>query len=241
VNLLPGPREEPRAFAPLVGESWRQLQERLRGVMRLGAGWSHVGRDGRYEAALEELEEAPSFAGLQGLLTEIESERAALLGLTSATSGDAGGASSGPVSADLAPRGAWLVHRPGLSLETGEAEIASRGLFDVSDRPPLGLWISAIARPLRSGRPGFESAVLAWIPPTALEAARSGRRACPNGSLVWPAELSQRLAEPLASLLDSPLPPLPPSPPRLHAADVRPEARPDGETASAGSDGDGQR
>jgi hypothetical protein len=80
--------------------------------------------------------------------------------------------------------GLWLCHRPGRSLESGEAEVASRGFFDVRDRPPLGLWVDAIARPWPS-RPGrFEVAVLCWIPADAAGRARAGRLHCPTGALA---------------------------------------------------------
>ena len=46
---------------------------------------------------------------------------------------------------------ARMVMEAGRSLSTGEAEIASRGFFDVRDRPPIGLWVESISRRIARG------------------------------------------------------------------------------------------
>ena len=72
-----------------------------------------------------------------------------------------------------------------LASETGEAEIESRGFFDVRDRPPVPLWIEAVSRSL-PGRSGLhEVAVLVFVPEDCVAFARAGREACPNGSLYF--------------------------------------------------------
>jgi hypothetical protein len=141
-----------------------------------------------FSQALEELDAGGSAAGVDDLLERLETARGALL-----VSRDCG-------AADETGSGSFLCYRPGRSLGTGEAELASRGLFDVMDRPPLGLWLESLAR-ARPDRPGeFELAVLVWLPPDRVERARSGRAACPNGSLAFVDELSDELAAQLARL-----------------------------------------
>ena len=82
------------------------------------------------------------------------------------------------------PRGDWLLYWPGRSISSGEAEIASRGFFDVQDRPPLGLWLEAIARARAPRSREFEVAVLCYVPADVLERANAGCRICPTGGLA---------------------------------------------------------
>jgi hypothetical protein len=82
------------------------------------------------------------------------------------------------------PRGDWLLYRPGRSISSGEAEIASRGFFDIQDRPPLGLWLEAIARARAPRSREFEVAVLCYVPADVLERANAGCRLCPTGGLA---------------------------------------------------------
>jgi hypothetical protein len=81
-------------------------------------------------------------------------------------------------------RGDYFGHRPGRSLATGEAEIASRGYFDVEDRPPIACWIGLLVPAVRAPKGEEDLVVVAWIPERAVERARAGCRACPNGALL---------------------------------------------------------
>jgi hypothetical protein len=97
--------------------------------------------------------------------------------------------------------GLWLVYRPGRSLGTGESDLASRGLFDARDRPPLGGWIEAVARP-EAGRPGrFDLAILVWMPEAERARATAGCEASATGALGPLASLSSRLLDQLDPLL----------------------------------------
>ncbi len=122
-----------------------------------------------------------------------------------------GGASPVDPRAPLAG-GDWLCHRPGRSLATGEAEIASRGYFDVEDRPPIGTWIALIVRSAGGsaggsrGRSRGESAgasaddalaIAAWVAAEDVERARAGCRASPNGAVAL---LSEQAPEIYAQL-----------------------------------------
>lgn len=197
VNLLARDRSEPPGFAALDPAERRRLAERLQTAVRLEA--SRAGAAGgallsRLESMLAEIEEAPSFAGLESLLEELESGRREIL--ASLARGPAVGADLPSASSrGKSPGGDWLCYRPGRSLQTAEPLVASHGFFDDFDRPPLRLWLIALARPLRGRAPSrFETAVLIWIPSEALHRARMGRDACRSGALIWLEEIAPDLA-----------------------------------------------
>jgi hypothetical protein len=141
-----------------------------------------------FEASLEELESATSLVTAQDLLDGFDRVRV--------------GAMSEFDPRDPSPiGGAFFCYWPGRSLSTGEAELASRGYFDVMDRPPLANWLEALARPVSSNRQVFEVAILVWVREADLERAQSGRNACGTESLALLAEASTTLAEQLQPLL----------------------------------------
>lgn len=163
-----------------------RFEERARFVVR--APWSAVQRvHGElvpiHGSELEELDEAPSLASAQALLAQLDAARREAL--DDATEGAAGGVR-------------WLLFRPGRSLSTGESEIASRGFYDVADRPPLSLWIEAVGRPRAEGSEETEVAILCAVPEAVREAADAGRDVCSSGALAWVEELSPPLAQQLA-------------------------------------------
>lgn len=133
---------------------------------------------------LDEFDEAPSPALAEALLTEIDTLRESVPGRVTAEA-----------KADAGLR--LLLYRPGRSLRSGEAEAASRGFFDVADRPPLLLWLEAVARPRAEGSDEIEVGLLCGVPADATLAAEEGVRACGTGSLVWlddaPGEIAARL------------------------------------------------
>lgn len=166
------------------------------------------------EGELEELAESPSRISALALLASIDGlrrERVAML-----SSGDAaraseeaaiasalsGGGSSKRECAPAADRAAplaggdWICHRPGRSLATGEAEIASRGYFDVEDRPPIGAWIALLV-PASGADEADALGIAAWVEAKDVERARAGCRACPNGAVAL---LSEQAPEILARL-----------------------------------------
>ncbi|MEZ4281588.1 MAG: hypothetical protein R3F21_18435 [Myxococcota bacterium] len=114
----------------------------------------------------------------------------------------AGGGASGRGDQGEADRAAplaggdWVCHRLGRSLATGEAEVASRGYFDVEDRPPIGAWIALIV-PAVGGAMGAAGddalAIAAWVEAKEVERARAGSRACPNGAVVLLSELAPEI------------------------------------------------
>ena len=138
------------------------------------------------EGELEELAAAPSRVSAQALLEAIdELRRGARDGLLSRA--DAGAAVR---RAALLARGDYVCHRPGRSLATGEAEIASRGYYDVDDRPPIASWIAVLAPAAGPSRDEDDIAIVAWIPPEDVARARAGCRACPTGALTLLADLA---------------------------------------------------
>lgn len=131
-------------------------------------------RDDALEGELAELAELPSRIAALALLEAIDGLRREGAGTIAAD------ARAGAVLAG----GDWVGHRPGRSLATGEAEIASRGYFDALDRPPIACWIGLLVPPVRASNGDEDLVVVAWIPERALARARAGCRACPNGALV---------------------------------------------------------
>ena len=179
-NLLP--RDQPREpFAALSAEQRARLEQRAHFLV--GQSWEAVARhteglgdsdpsgdsDGDLTLELEELEAAPSFSDCQALVDRVDVVRRRSL----------------EPAVDLSlPPGDWLLYWPGRSISSGEAEIASRGFFDIQDRPPLGLWLEAIARARAPRSHEFEVAVLCYVPADVLERAHAGCRLCPTGGLA---------------------------------------------------------
>lgn len=151
------------------------------------------------EPQLEELESEASLVAALDLLDGIE--RARLEATTAPKprrdSGDARTLSPlGPTGGDL------ICYWPGRSLSTGEPNVASRGFFDDFDRPPIGFWLEAIARPRELSREEFELAIIAWVPAADMDRATAGCRACASGSLALLSDVSKELSRQLRSVLD---------------------------------------
>jgi hypothetical protein len=146
------------------------------------------------EGDLEELESEPSLVTALDLLDSVERARGVALGREP----EAAGAER---FARADHRGDLIVHWPGRSLATGEAGIASRGLFDERDRPPLQTWVEAIGRRTTPTAEDFEVAILAWIPREDLERARAGCRACVGGTLAFLETVSPGLSDQLEPIL----------------------------------------
>ena len=147
VNLLPGTRSRP-SLPALTREQRARVRTRWSRI----AGWPTELRlelarraHARLEAELEELEQAPALEHALDLLAGLDAIRSELVAAD--PDPETAGGPSDPSEADPAT---WVVYWPGRSLASGEAEIASRGYLDVWDRPPLGDWLEAVARPTRT-------------------------------------------------------------------------------------------
>ncbi len=192
----------PASFPPLDGAALVRLVARYRRLDRIDPvalvePRLHARLVGACESELDELEQAPSLAGAHELLDRIDRERHAHrvgseLPLTAPVE-------SLPASPGADGASAWLLYRPGRSLETGEAEIASRGFFDVRDRPPLGLWLEVLGRREAHAPEGVDLGILCWLPPDDRARARAGARACCTRSLLSLAD--EPALEPLAAQL----------------------------------------
>jgi hypothetical protein len=177
----------------------RRLDERVRlaaclaQTSRTGASlWtkvaSELSRELGHDDAFEELDAELSSPTLDALLDRIAMLRARAF------------KGAAPAS-EVPPVGRFLIHRFGCSLETGEAEVASRHFYDVRDRPPTALWLETLTRSRSEGSGDFEVGLLAFVPALDLERAEAGRRACSNGSLAFADEFDGDLAAQLAAVL----------------------------------------
>ncbi|MBK7950795.1 MAG: hypothetical protein IPK00_19070 [Deltaproteobacteria bacterium] len=196
VNLL-GRRGGPTATPRFDARTLDRIAVRLPilfGLARSG-GLARVGRAvADLAPLLEELDVAPSRLTAEDLLEALDGLRdEALASATPDARGDGAPPAALPVEREELERdGGFVVHRPGRSLSTGEAEIASRGYFDVVDRPPIATWLGV----LDATSDGVDDGVwiAAWVGPREVERARAGCRACPNGALVWLDDVSSPAA-----------------------------------------------
>ena len=132
---------------------------------------------------LDELESAPSLASAASLIEMIHQFRQEWLGRDqSSENGSTALAGSGVLEMGWA--GEILCYFPARSLATGEAEVSSRGYFDVLDRPPLWSWIASVGRPADGAVEGFEVGILAWVASDDRALARAGCRASAAPSLL---------------------------------------------------------
>jgi hypothetical protein len=192
VNLLSS--KSPRPPFPAFDEEQRaRFEERARFLLRFA--WPEDSRTlalelDAYALEFEELESEPSLAAAEALLAQIDELRRARV----APSKDPAGTTPRSLG------GEWFCYWPGQSLSTGEAEIASRGFFDIRDRPPVGLWVETLGRKRGGASRAYEVAVLCWIPPAVAESAWAGRRACASGCLSGLAEVSDALCDQIRGL-----------------------------------------
>lgn len=170
MNLLSG-RPRPDPFPELDKRAWVALQGRLGRCVAFRQDGLRASFQARAEilaGELDELESAPSLVSASSLLNAIDQMRSEVLA-------DASGHASDNMRALDTPSEAWagslLCYFPGRSLSTGEAEVASRGYFDVFDRPPLWNWVSVVGRRVGRAAEDFEVGILAWV--AAEDAARA--------------------------------------------------------------------
>jgi hypothetical protein len=207
-NLLPRASERDE-FPALDPDRLARCAARVSSAARLGRRTDVLARVGRGVEALtvllEELETDPAPTVADELLEAIEQERRRMLEAIEGQGRTGLAANGSELTAATPPApevgGLWLVYRPGRSLGTGESDLASRGLFDARDRPPLGCWIEAVAR-TEAGRPGrFDLAILVWMPEAERARATAGCEASATGALGPLASLSSRLLDQLGPLL----------------------------------------
>lgn len=170
----------------------RAQLERLREAGRLADANARLAE---LAPELDELDAAPDLVAAAALLESIESLRAAVVRELAPPEACAPARRAGPgrdrAASASAAVDAFVCHRPGRSLATGEAEIASRGFFDGVDRPPIVGWIGVIelGQGLRGRAAQDDFAIVAWVAPEDRERAQAGVRACASGALGWLSEL----------------------------------------------------
>jgi hypothetical protein len=200
-NLLPA-TESRDPFPSLDPEQCVRFESRLRNVALLASSSGCIARLERrlsaFEGPLDEFESDASLVTAFDLLHGLERVRVEVLDEPADRVAPGEGSNR---SLQRPPFGELILYWPGRSLSTGEAAVASRGFFDMLDRPPIGFWIEAVARPTDSTREKFEIAIIAWIPNEDLERAAAGRRACTSGALATLGETSQALDRQLRPIL----------------------------------------
>jgi hypothetical protein len=190
-NLIRGDSVD-ATFAALDEARYWQLPQRLISASRLWARGSKSDFPSRTESLREELEEIESDISaplLDAFLDRVEAARTQALR----------GTDRAPRSK---PQGRFLVYRFDRTLETGEAEISSRGFFDVRDRPPISLWLVTLTRAVARNKGSFEVAVLVFVPEACRTRAEAGREACSNGSIFFLDEFAGELPDQLRELVD---------------------------------------
>jgi hypothetical protein len=212
-NLLPRTTSL-RPFPGLDPEQCHRFGERLEILVDVLEGSEGLAQLERrllaFEVSLEDLEDGTSLVTAHDLLEGFDRARREILGERDEIGErDAHNSASAPLTPNLStesggstPRGELLCYWPGRSLSTGESEIASRGFFDVMDRPPLAYWLEAVARPAGATDDAFEVAILVWVPVLEFGRVQAGRRACGNGSLALLREVSPDLVVQLAPMID---------------------------------------
>lgn len=184
VNLLPlPPRPGGEGARFEVGES-RRIAARLAPLVELIDGGRLSALDHALESLAPELEELASAPHRIAALALLEAV-AALRVEAARRRPDGDRGTGGRVRSSDDGGGAFVCHRPGRSLATGEAEIASRGFFDVEDRPPLACWLGLLSlpEPVVEGEADF--VIVTWVDGADIERARAGCRACGSGALAW--------------------------------------------------------
>jgi len=209
-NLLPR-KTSTKPFPRLDPEQCQRLADRLEiltDVLEMPDGMARLARRlPAFEGALEELESGASLMTAHDLLDGFDRVRREI-----GDRGDVDDETETPVGVSdpqdspmdpqaSRPIGEWLCYWPGRSLSTGESEVASRGFFDVMDRPPLAYWLEAIARPTGASHEAFEVAILVWVPDAEFARVQAGRRVCDNGSLALLREVSPDLVAQVGTML----------------------------------------
>lgn len=199
-NLLPR-TTSPKPFPRLDPEQFERFAFRLQTLVAAldrPEGFQQIeSRLSSFEVPLEELESGTSLVTAHDLLDGFDRARRAVLGEASERDEMSSLPTRSTDTAESSRGGELLCYWPGRSLSTGESELASRGFFDVMDRPPLTYWLEAIARPTGATRETFEVAILVWVPALDFARAQAGRGACGNGSLALLREVSADLVEQL--------------------------------------------
>ncbi len=171
VNLLS--RGAPRdPFPALDAQAWEALLSRLgrcAAFRQADACTTFAAHVEALAGELDELESAPSLASASSLIEAIDQLRREGIENASSVANSAETDALGAASV-----GSLLCYFPGRSLSTGEAEVASRGYFDVLDRPPLWSWVAVVGRRAGGTAQDFEVGILAWIAPEDAAVARAG-------------------------------------------------------------------
>jgi len=177
VNLLARSRAD-GAWEPSLTDAQLVLLARRRDdavlwfAIRAGAGQplAHALRTPALEPDLEESASLPALAAALAVLAERRAERVA---------------AAAPRAPEVSAPGRLLICEFNMSIGSGESEVASRGFFDVMDRPPWDTWLVAFGRTHHSQPDQPIECLLSWVPETAVETVDAGVRANRCRCLRW--------------------------------------------------------
>jgi|RhiMethySRZTD1v2_1073278.scaffolds.fasta_scaffold59574_4 hypothetical protein len=98
--------------------------------------------------------------------------------------------------------GRLAVFYPDAQLADGAAEAETGGFFDIHNTPPWDTWVGLFRADQRQGgfESGFETYLVAYIPEVFVALAGRGIDVCPDGSLMWLADVDTPLTRTLRSL-----------------------------------------
>src|SRR5262249_23318846 len=98
--------------------------------------------------------------------------------------------------------GRLAVFYPDMQLADGAAEAETEGFFDIHNTPPWDTWVGLFPADPRPGRfeNGSETYLVAYIPEVFVALAGRGIDVCPDGSLMWLADVDTPLTRTLRSM-----------------------------------------
>jgi hypothetical protein len=157
----------------VLGETVAELLLRIAEVEACIAAESGALRSPELQPSLDEF---PTGAELQAATSALCSRRRALLGPRVA-------------HGVREPGGRVLVCEYNLTLCSGESELKSNEFFDINDRPPWNLWLTAgVVAPSVAGTREPTEVLLAWVPKQLVDRAQSGIAVNPYDCIFWASE-----------------------------------------------------
>lgn len=78
-----------------------------------------------------------------------------------------------------------MIYFPDANLCDGAAELESKGFLDVENAPPWDTWVGLGVDAVNSRIGGYETYLVAWVPPQFIEYVSAGIRVNPEKCIAW--------------------------------------------------------